>query len=494
MAVSWGQRKVLGRRYSYDPALAYELARLQNEYNLAPGREARGMQASQFEQSQAQQAGQFTQSQAQQAGQYGSSLTQQASQFGKSQAQQESQYARSLETSRENQIAAQEQWQKGYELSLANAATAQEQYVKNLKLATDQYDLAVAKAKTDEEIQKATLKYQIQRDELNRQAQEEAAKQQAQSQMYSTLGTVAGTGLLAYTLAPKAAIGGGAVGSSGSGLGFLSGGAGTVAGAEAGGGMAGGATLGTGALGAEAGAGAGGATLGAGAGAGAGVEAGAGMGVGAGGGAGAATAGIAGLYALGGAAVAHQFMPRLGEWLGAQSPHDYETNPDRGWYTPMANVTKYEWDRPVEALSETYLGFKMDPTVGAILNPGSWVARSLGLGGGGGGTWICTEIKRYVGMTHEERSTMRKLRRYTKQNCLGWLNAYNQKGPILIEAIKSKESNLRGFYEELKESFFKPCAELVKGGYLDKAFGFYKDETIKLFKKYAPGVKIEEVI
>ncbi len=44
----WGQRKALGRRYSWDPALQMEQERLEREYNLIPGREARGMQAYQF--------------------------------------------------------------------------------------------------------------------------------------------------------------------------------------------------------------------------------------------------------------------------------------------------------------------------------------------------------------------------------------------------------------------------------------------------------------
>jgi len=48
MAVLWGQRRAIGRRYGVDPALLMESERLQAEYNLAPGREARGMQESQF--------------------------------------------------------------------------------------------------------------------------------------------------------------------------------------------------------------------------------------------------------------------------------------------------------------------------------------------------------------------------------------------------------------------------------------------------------------
>ena len=43
--VSWGQRKALGRRYSVDPALTYEQQKLEQEYALIPGREARGLQA-----------------------------------------------------------------------------------------------------------------------------------------------------------------------------------------------------------------------------------------------------------------------------------------------------------------------------------------------------------------------------------------------------------------------------------------------------------------
>ena len=46
--VSFKTRKALGRRYGVDPALLLESERLQAEYNLAPGREARALQESQF--------------------------------------------------------------------------------------------------------------------------------------------------------------------------------------------------------------------------------------------------------------------------------------------------------------------------------------------------------------------------------------------------------------------------------------------------------------
>ena len=48
MPVSWETRRALGRRYSVDPALLMELQRLEEQYRLAPGREARALAESQF--------------------------------------------------------------------------------------------------------------------------------------------------------------------------------------------------------------------------------------------------------------------------------------------------------------------------------------------------------------------------------------------------------------------------------------------------------------
>uniref|UniRef100_A0A6M3ITQ1 Uncharacterized protein n=1 Tax=viral metagenome TaxID=1070528 RepID=A0A6M3ITQ1_9ZZZZ len=53
MPISYGTRKALGRKYAIDPALMLESQRLESEYALAPGREARAIQAAQFETSMA---------------------------------------------------------------------------------------------------------------------------------------------------------------------------------------------------------------------------------------------------------------------------------------------------------------------------------------------------------------------------------------------------------------------------------------------------------
>lgn len=62
-STSWGQRKALGRRYGTDPALMMELERLEKDYGLIPGREARALQASQFDRSLAQNKEQFDEAQ-----------------------------------------------------------------------------------------------------------------------------------------------------------------------------------------------------------------------------------------------------------------------------------------------------------------------------------------------------------------------------------------------------------------------------------------------
>ena len=109
------------------------------------------------------------------------------------------------------------------------------------------------------------------------------------------------------------------------------------------------------------------------------------------------------------------------------------------------------------------------------------------------GTWICTAIREYVGTTKQERASMRKLRKYAKKNYPGWLEVYNLNGPTLIEAIDWFEDDLEKFYGKLKDTFFRPCITLIENGEMENAFKFYKKKTIKLFRKYAPEVKIEEV-
>jgi hypothetical protein len=184
MAVSWGQRRALGKRYSIDPALLYELERLEQEYGLIPGREARGMQARQFVESLAQQREQFEKSQAQGESQYARSLAsttasqaQQGKQFTQSQAQGESQYARSLASTTASQAQQREQFIK----SLAQQG---EQFTQSQAQGESQYARGLASA-TEEA-------------GLNRELQQKGLKAQTTMGMVGALGNIATAAPLIY--------------------------------------------------------------------------------------------------------------------------------------------------------------------------------------------------------------------------------------------------------------------------------------------------------
>lgn len=169
MATSWSQRKALGRRYSVDPALQYELARLQYEYNLAPTRSA---QAAQREQ------------------------------FTKSQAQQESQYARGLELQRQKMAMESEQYNKSLaaqqEQFYASMAEAQRNHDAQMALAQQQYQLAAQTAKDEKELALAQQRLAEQQFAANQQLQQDQIKAQEQAALYGTVGNVAMLGSVAY--------------------------------------------------------------------------------------------------------------------------------------------------------------------------------------------------------------------------------------------------------------------------------------------------------
>lgn len=108
-------------------------------------------------------------------------------------------------------------------------------------------------------------------------------------------------------------------------------------------------------------------------------------------------------------------------------------------------------------------------------------------------TWICTATHKHVGMSKEQKSSMKKLRRYAKTHYPGWLEFYNQYGPILIEGIELNEHDLEMFYGIVKRKLVEPCVQLIEQGYLELAFNLYKDKTTELFKEYTPDITIQEV-
>lgn len=94
----------------------------------------------------------------------------------------------------------------------------------------------------------------------------------------------------------------------------------------------------------------------------------------------ASTVGVAGGYAAAAVMAAHYGMPVLGKWLGAQSKEDYKKDPSSNFMDKAANITAYEWARPVEAGLEA-LGVPVpdeDSALGRALNPGPTILSWFG--------------------------------------------------------------------------------------------------------------------
>ncbi len=109
----------------------------------------------------------------------------------------------------------------------------------------------------------------------------------------------------------------------------------------------------------------------------------------------------------------------------------------------------------------------------------------------GGGTWLCTEIEKYIGLTDDDKAMLSKLRRYAVKHYKGWMRAYWDKGKALVDGINAVEDK-HPFYEKLKDEMVNPIINAVRSGGMEEAYQKYKDDTIALFEKYAPEIEICE--
>lgn len=84
-------------------------------------------------------------------------------------------------------------------------------------------------------------------------------------------------------------------------------------------------------------------------------------------------------YAAPAVIAANYGMPILGRMLGSQTSEDYKKDPSSNMYTQAANITAYEWDRPVEAAAEA-LHIPVpgrDTLVGKLINPGAAIVEKV---------------------------------------------------------------------------------------------------------------------
>jgi hypothetical protein len=134
---------------------------------------------------------------------------------------------------------------------------------------------------------------------------------------------------------------------------------------------------------------------------------------------------------------------------------------------------------------EEVVGYEVPEVVQAIINPGGYLASKLS------GTWLCTEIGKHIDVPAEQKTAIKKLRRYTRRNHRRWLSAYFADGPLLVDGINRAENDRQAFYSSLYDRLVVPVVNLVTEDKMKEAFELYKQVTIDLCKQYAPQIETE---
>ncbi len=102
----------------------------------------------------------------------------------------------------------------------------------------------------------------------------------------------------------------------------------------------------------------------------------------------------------------------------------------------------------------------------------------------GGGTWLCTEVHKQVGLTEEQKKTLDEFRAYAKEHHPGWLEFYVRIGPEIVKAINELEG--LGFYDDLKENMIEPVITFFDNDRKEDAFIAYKLYVVALIEEYTP--------
>lgn len=157
----------------------------------------------------------------------------------------------------------------------------------------------------------------------------------------------------------------------------------------------------------------------------------------------------------------------------------------------MLQTKQDTFAKPIAKMSRGDLSGVGDMVKNLVASPVKLVGSVLGVKTDD--TWLCTAVKRNVGLDVKERQAIRRLRRYAKQYHAKDLNEYQSTGCYLVDEIARKEPDLPKMYEIVKQELVVPVVDLVVNDDLELAFIKYKEETLKLFAKYLPGMELGEV-
>lgn len=102
------------------------------------------------------------------------------------------------------------------------------------------------------------------------------------------------------------------------------------------------------------------------------------------------------------------------------------------------------------------------------------------------GTHYCTEVDRAVGLSDEDKATLRDFLKYSMKNHRDAVKYYLGKGPEVVKYIYDAHDNGAEVFAEMNKALVQPTIEFMKSGEPEKAYRHYADFGDKLFHDYTP--------
>ena len=149
-----------------------------------------------------------------------------------------------------------------------------------------------------------------------------------------------------------------------------------------------------------------------------------------------------------------------------------------------------------------YPGAIVGATVGVVdwgINEGGSVFRDAWndtIGTITGDTWLCTQIGIHVGLSTKDNEDLKKLRYYCIKEHREWLKEYIDKGKelvLMVNATLGSTEKKELYYKDLLQTLVLPVLTAIRAGNLEDAYKIYKEESLKLFNDYTPGLITLEV-
>lgn len=104
-------------------------------------------------------------------------------------------------------------------------------------------------------------------------------------------------------------------------------------------------------------------------------------------------------------------------------------------------------------------------------------------------SWLCTETKETIGLTDEEMSAVKELRKYARKEHGKEFLFYIRNGEDLTKAIRAKEQDIGEYYRVFKASVMNPVIRHIRLGDNELAYNHYAEKIKALFHRYMPELE-----